>query len=64
MRNGQGHKERMCFFLKKTDGGSVFGGCSCGIPHTDGIPCYHMVAVVTLSRIEGLNTTNSACLVV
>ncbi len=58
-RNGQGHKERMCFFLKKTNEGSVFGGCSGGIPYTDGIPCHHMVAVVKLSRIEGLTATNS-----
>jgi hypothetical protein len=59
MKNGQGHKERMCFFLTKTDEGSVFGGCSCGIPYTDGIPCHHMVAVVKSSRIEGLTATNS-----
>jgi hypothetical protein len=58
-RNGQGHKERMCFFIKKTYEGSVFGGCSCGIPYTDGAPCHHMVAVVKLSRIESLTATNS-----
>ncbi len=50
-RNGQQYKERMCFFLKKMDEGSVFGGCSCGIPYTDGI-CHHMVAVVKLSRLN------------
>jgi hypothetical protein len=55
-RNGQGHKERMCFFLKKTD---EFGGCSCGIPYTDGIPCHHMVAVVKSSRIEDLTAVKS-----
>ncbi len=37
----------------------MFGGCSCGIPYTDGIPCHHMVAVVKLSRIKGLTATNS-----
>ncbi len=47
------------FFLKEPNGGSTFEGCSCGIPYTDGIPCHHMVAVVKLSRIEGLTATNS-----
>jgi hypothetical protein len=37
----------------------MFGGCSCGIPYTDGIPCHHMVVVVKSSRIEGLTATNS-----
>ncbi len=37
----------------------MFGGCSCGGPYTDGIPCHHMVAVVKSSRIEGLTATNS-----
>ncbi len=37
----------------------MFGGCSCGIPYTGGIPCNHMVAVVKSSRIEGLTATNS-----
>jgi hypothetical protein len=59
MRNGQGHIERNCFFLKEPNGGSTFGGCLCGIPYTDGIPCHHMVTVVKLSRIEGLTATNS-----
>ncbi len=49
----------MCFFLKKTDEGSVFGGCSHGVLYTDGIPCHHMVAVVKSLRIEGLTATNS-----
>jgi hypothetical protein len=48
-----------CFFLKEPNGGSTFGGCSCGSPYTDGIPCHHMVAVVKPSRIEGLTATNS-----
>jgi hypothetical protein len=58
-RNGQGNNKRNCFFLKESDGGSTFGGCSCGGPYTDGIPCHHMVAVVNSSRIEGLTATNS-----
>jgi hypothetical protein len=37
----------------------MFGGCSCGGPYTDGIPCHHMVAVVKSSRIEGLTAKNS-----
>ncbi len=24
------------------DNGSLFSGCSCGVPNTDGIPCHHM----------------------
>ena len=39
--------------------GSLFGGCSCGIPFTDGIPCHHMVAVVKSSQIEGLTPTKA-----
>jgi hypothetical protein len=58
-RNGQGKNKRNCFFLKEPNGGSTFGGCSCGGPYTDGIPCHHMVAVVKTSRIEGLTATNS-----
>jgi hypothetical protein len=37
----------------------MFGGCSCGGPFTDGVPCHHMVAVVKSSRIERLTATNS-----
>jgi hypothetical protein len=37
----------------------VFGGCSCGVPYTDGVPCHHMVAVVKSSRIEGLMASNA-----
>ncbi len=58
-RNGQGNNERNCFFLKEPNGGSTLGGCSCGGPYTDGIPCHHMVAVVKSSRIEGSTATNS-----
>jgi hypothetical protein len=59
MRNGLWHTKRNCFFLKEPNGGSAFGGCSCGILYTDGIPCHHMVAVVKSSRIEDLTATNS-----
>jgi hypothetical protein len=46
IRVGKGHKERTCYFMKELKMGSVFGGCSCGVPFTDGLPCHHMVAVV------------------
>ena len=57
---GEHHAERRCWFLKEEDNdGSVFGGCSCGVPNTDGIPCHHMIAVVKSGRIEGLTPTNA-----
>jgi hypothetical protein len=59
MGNGQGNNERNSFFLEEPNGGSTFGGCSCGILFTVGIPCHHMVAVVKSSRIEGLTATKS-----
>ena len=58
-RVGKGHSERTCFFLKELEQESVFGGCSCGLPYTDGVPCHHMVAVVKSSRIEGLTASNA-----
>ncbi len=49
-RLGEGHsKERSCFFLKELEEGSVFGGCTCGVPYMDGALCHHMVAVVKSS---------------
>jgi hypothetical protein len=48
-RVGKGHKEWTCFFLKELEEGSVFGGCICMIPYTNGMPCHHMVAVVKSS---------------
>ena len=45
--------------MKEFEDGSAFGGCSCGVPNTDGAPCHHMVAVVKSSRIEGLTPTNA-----
>jgi hypothetical protein len=58
-RVGKGLKERTCYFMKELIMGSLFGGCSCRIPFTDGIPCHHMVAVVKSSQIEGLTPTNA-----
>ena len=51
--------ERRCWFTKSLVMGSLFGGCSCGVPLTGGIPCHHMVAVVKSSQILGLNETNA-----
>ena len=45
--------------MKELEQGSVFGGCSYGIPCMDGLPCHHMVAVVKSSQIKGLNPTNA-----
>ena len=58
-RIGKGSSERTCFFMKELEQESVFGGCSCGLPYTDGVPCHHMVAVVKSSRIEGLTASNA-----
>ncbi len=58
-RHGQGNNERECYFMKEANGGSIFGGCTCGRPYTDGIHCHHMVAVVKSSRLDGLTATNS-----
>ena len=38
---------------------SVFGGCTCGAPNVNGIPCHHMISVVKSSRVEGLTATNA-----
>jgi hypothetical protein len=48
-RVGKGHKEKTCYFMKELKMGSAFGGCSCGVPFTDGLPRHHMVAVVKSS---------------
>ncbi len=48
-----------CWFPRTyDDNNSLFGGCSCGVPNTDGIPCNHMCIVVKSYRIEGLTKTN------
>jgi hypothetical protein len=52
-------QQKELLLFKRSNGGSTFGGCSCGGPYTDGIPCHHMVAVVKSCRIEGLTATNS-----
>lgn len=46
------------FHVTYDEDGTLFGGCSCGVPNTDGIPCQHMVAVVKSYKIDGLNETN------
>jgi hypothetical protein len=48
-RVGKGLKGRTCYFMKELISGSLFSGCSCGIPFTDGIPYHHMVALVKSS---------------
>ena len=58
-KHGWLHLESTCTFLQEEEEGSVFGGCTCGVPNTDGVPCQHMVAVVKSSRIEGLTPVNS-----
>jgi hypothetical protein len=48
-----------CWFPRTyDDDNSLFGGCLCGVPNTDGISCNHMCVVVKSYRIEGLNETN------
>ena len=54
-----GRVSRECYFLVVSIMDSVFGGCTCGAPNVNGIPCHHMVAVVKSSRIEGLIATNA-----
>jgi hypothetical protein len=52
-------QQKELLLLNEPNGGSTFGGCFCGGPYTDGIPCHHMVAVFKSFRIEGLTATNS-----
>jgi len=60
MRVGRGLVDRRCYFMKEeSEWGTIFGGCSCGIPYTDGVPCHHMIATVKSSWIEGLNPNNA-----
>ena len=48
-----------CWFPRTYDNdNSLFGGCSCGVPNTDDIPCNHMCVVVKSYRIEGLTESN------
>jgi len=54
-----GKVARECYFLVVPIMDSVFGGCTCGSPKVNGVPCHHMIAVVKSSRVEGLTSTNS-----
>ena len=54
-----GRVSRECYFLVVPIMDSVFGGCTCGAPNVNGIPCHHMIAVVKSSRPEGLTATNA-----
>jgi hypothetical protein len=54
-----GKVARECYFLVVPIMDSVFGGCTCGAPKVNGVPCHHMIAVVKSSRVEGLTTTNA-----
>jgi hypothetical protein len=47
-----------CWFPTKYIQGSLFGGCTCGRPSTNGIPCHHICAVVKSHRINDLTETN------
>jgi hypothetical protein len=38
---------------------SVFGGCTCGSPKVNRVPCHHLIAVVKSSRVEGLTASNA-----
>ncbi len=59
-RLGRGHIERRCWFMKEEgEDGSIFCGCSYGVPNMDGLPCHHMIAVVKCGWIEGLTPTNT-----
>ena len=58
-----GRVARECYFLVVPIMNSVFGGCTCGAPNVNGIPCHHMIAVVKSSmsmvEVEGLTATNA-----
>ena len=54
-----GKVARECYFLVVPIMDSVFGGCTCGSPKVNGVPCHHMIAVVKSSRVEGLTSTNA-----
>ena len=54
-----GGVNRKCYFLVNPNMGSNFGGCTCGAPNVNGVPCHHMIAVVKSSRVEGLTSNNA-----
>jgi hypothetical protein len=43
---------------KEATKGSYFGRCSCGVDTRDAVPCEHMAAIVTSTRIPVLTRTN------
>ncbi len=45
-KHGRLNLESTYTFLQEEEKGSVFGGCTCGVPNKDEVPCQHMVAVV------------------
>jgi hypothetical protein len=51
--------ERRCYFLKEPNLGSLLGGCSCGAPYNNGIPCHYMDVVIKCERIDGLTQTKT-----
>ncbi len=46
-----GKVTRECYFLVVLIMDSVFGGCTCGSPKVNGVPCHYMIAVVKSSRV-------------
>ena len=54
-----GRVVRECYFLVVPIMDSVFGGCTCGAPKVNRVPCHHMIAVVKSSRVDGLTATNA-----
>ncbi len=44
--------------LKEPTRGSYFGKCTCGVNSRDTVPCEHMTALVTSSRIPNLTREN------
>ena len=35
--------------------GSRFGSCTCGFPKKEGVPCDHMVAIITAGRMPNMS---------
>ena len=56
---GQQYQQYQCYYQTLEEEGSVFEGCSCGLPKTHGIPYHHMVALVKSCCIEGLTQVNA-----
>ena len=49
-----GRVARECCFLVVPIMDSVFGGCTCGAPKVNVVPCHHMIAAVKSSRVDGV----------